>query len=112
MRALATLVLLSGSTALQKGEGCDKKIDKVCPDWKDHSVASCLECVDANVKKLEPNCTKAKAENKCKQLGPTPSVPTPSSPTPPTPASPTPAPATKGANFVFVLTDDQDIMLG
>ena len=82
---LATLgccAVLCCTALASAGAGCDQKINAVCPDaWKHGDLKSCLACVDANIAKLQPNCTDtAAAEKKCANQYPG-GTPTP----PPTP---------------------------
>ena len=130
---LVLLLLLSApeqASAKSKGHGCEKLLDKHCPDWKTEPKAKCLACVDKNIKHLEPQCaTKHKAEGKCSPLGPSPpGPPAPPGPSPPKPHGPSPPatppvppvplparpapPAKDRPNVVFMLTDDQDLELG
>jgi hypothetical protein len=74
------------------GFGCEKRLKAVCPGWQ-ASKASCLACVHANLPKLEPNCTLARAETKCSTDsggGGLPVGPAPLPPTPPTAGAPRP----------------------
>ena len=80
------------------GTGCQQRILDVCGADVWTNKTACLACVDENIKKLQPNCTKAHAELKCEQKAPpTPGQPTPApvptpapAPTPPLPGSPQP----------------------
>ena len=64
-----------------RNTGCDATIKAVCPSaWTGGDLAKCISCVDANITKLQPNCTDTgEAEKRCK--GRYPGEPTP----PPTP---------------------------
>ena len=96
------LLMCACHHVLGHGSGCEKKLDKVCPDWRT-DTAACLSCVQNKLTKLQPECTEAKARSKCQSEGP----PSP----PPLPPKPHRPPSSK-PNVVVVLTDDQDIMLG
>ena len=134
------VLVVSVTNATDHGSGCEKKLDKVCPNWR-ANPKDCLQCIQTNLHKLEPECTQKKADSKC---GATPSPPgpgpTPPGPGPPPPATPPvsppplpPKPAAPPAdkpNIVvhfgellsagaescgcvqMVLTDDQDLQLG
>jgi hypothetical protein len=113
---LFLLVLLPLASA--KGEGCEKQLDKYCPSWR-AGGAACIACVNKELSKLEPECSKSKALRKC-SLAPGPSPgpspgpgPSPSPPPPPPPLPPRPSPPPSSTpNIFLMLTDDQDIMLG
>ena len=89
------------------GTGCEKRLKEYCPQWKSQSVAACLKCVQAHMRQLKPNCTRAKAEKKCHE-GPSPS-PGPVPPQPPAPLSPPtpPAPGAPRPHIVLFVVDDQ-----
>lgn len=112
-----TLASTLASTPEVSDTGCEKALDRWCPQWKDESRAVCMACVAANLAHLLPNCTKDKADRKCGGIGPNPPPsppspgPAPLPPPPPIPPSP-PRPAGIKPNIFLMLTDDQDILLG
>jgi hypothetical protein len=118
-RVLLACALLSchHSAAAKKGQGCEQKLNHVCPGWKTEGQESCLACVRAHKQQLEPECDQHRAEGKC-SLGPTPPAPpgphgpTPP-PTPPTPPVPLPfrpsPPGNDRPNVVFMLTDGEPL---
>eukprot|EP00041_Stephanoeca_diplocostata_P024110 m.603517 g.603517 ORF g.603517 m.603517 type:complete len:517 (-) comp22455_c2_seq2:2446-3996(-) len=87
------------------GTGCQKKLTKVCPNWESNEK-DCLSCVKENLKKLEPECTQQKAEEKCTNPPTTP-PPQPLPPAlPPLPPVP-PAPGAARPNVILFVVDDQ-----
>lgn len=116
-RVLLTCALLSWhhSAGAKKGQGCEQKLDRVCPRWRADGQTSCLACVHAHKQQLEPECDQHKAEGKC-SLGPAPPAPPgphgptppPTPPTPPVPLPPRPSPpGSDRPNVVFMLTDGE-----
>jgi len=54
-----------------EGQGCETKLNSVCPSWKSDVQADCLACVEAHLSDLAPECTETLARKKC-SLNPAP----------------------------------------
>ena len=107
--AVLLLAALVPARGQEQGFGCQKRLDAVCPGWEAAGAKeACLACVHENLRKLEPNCTLARAEAKCDDPpspGPSPSpsaLPVGPSPLPPvTPTAGAPRP-----HIVLFVVDD------
>ena len=107
---LASWMLLTASATRTHGTGCEKALDQSCPQWRSQGLRDCLQCVQDHWPNLKPTCTsQERADGKCHAAYP-PSPPTPG-PYPPLPPF-GPEPTSSTPNIVFILTDDQDTMLG
>ena len=105
MALVLTTLLNLLSLEPDHGTGCQKLMNKACPEWT-ASVPKCVECVKENIDRLEKNCTLAQAEKKCHHP-PTP-APTPA-PEPPAPVLPplTPDPSAPRPHLIMWVVDDQ-----
>jgi hypothetical protein len=85
------------------GFGCQKRLSAVCPGWQ-NDKASCERCVRAHLPALEPNCTLARATEKCATGGSHPGTGLPVGPTPLPPTPPTTG-AVRPHMVMFVVDD-------
>ncbi len=105
--AIAVYLCAAVGTAAGAGTGCQRRLKKVCPGWDTtDTVAQCLACVDAKIRRLQPNCTQKIAEKKCRLPRPAPSPPPPQPNPPPSPPTP-PAHGAPQPHLVVFVTDDQ-----
>jgi hypothetical protein len=94
---LPLVVIISATLSQAQVTGCEKAMTSICGDeWKTNATY-CLSCVDSNIAKLEPNCTLAKAEGKCRN------PPAPPAPGPGPGPSPGPSPGPTGCHRQVVL---------